>query len=107
MVLHTGLTDELLDEGLAREILARLQGQRKKLALGYAERIAVTLRGSERLGRVVAAEGEQIMHEALCDELLVEMAEAGTELTEGEGWVVDQVQGEQIALRVQIRGMPS
>ncbi|MBW2459093.1 MAG: class I tRNA ligase family protein, partial [Deltaproteobacteria bacterium] len=107
VVLHTGLTDELLDEGLAREVLARLQAQRKKLDLGYTEHIAVILCGSDRLTRVVAAQAEQIMREALCDELQVEVAEPGSELPAGEGWLLDKIQDEQLALRVETRGSPS
>ncbi|RLB62505.1 MAG: isoleucine--tRNA ligase, partial [Deltaproteobacteria bacterium] len=107
VVLHTGLTDELLDEGLAREVLARLQGQRKKLDLGYTDHIAVTLRGSERLARVVTAEGEQLMREALCDELQFQLVDGESELPDEEGWVLDEVQGEQVALRVLPQGSAS
>jgi isoleucyl-tRNA synthetase len=107
VVLHTGLTDELLDEGLAREVLARVQAQRKKLDLGYTERIAVTVRGSERLTRVVAADGDHLMREALCDELQVEVAPAGSEPGGEDGWLLESIQDEQVALRVEPRGAPS
>jgi isoleucyl-tRNA synthetase len=65
VVLHTQLTDELLDQGLAREILSRVQGLRKELSLGYAERITVAVSGSERVQRVVRERGALIVSEAL------------------------------------------
>lgn len=38
-MLHTELTEALVDEGLVRELLARVQGARKDMALGYTDRI--------------------------------------------------------------------
>jgi isoleucyl-tRNA synthetase len=77
VVLHTALDQPLLDEGLAREILAWVQGQRKQLSLGYTERIGVTVRGSERVGRVVAAHKAHIASESLADSIDVELGEPG------------------------------
>jgi isoleucyl-tRNA synthetase len=76
VVLHTELTPALLDEGLAREVLARLQGQRKQLALGYTDRIVVTIHGDERVQRVVEAYRDHLIGEALCSELKVSALEA-------------------------------
>jgi isoleucyl-tRNA synthetase len=65
VVLHTQLTDELRDQGLARELLSRIQGLRKELSLGYTDRIAVAVSGPARMLRVVEEHGRTIASEAL------------------------------------------
>lgn len=94
VVLHTALDDGLLDEGLAREVLALLQSHRKRLALGYTDRIAVELRAGERVGRVVEAHRAHIEREALCKHLTV------AALTGDEDDTVN-AQSEPLALRVE------
>ncbi|WP_437804902.1 isoleucine--tRNA ligase [Sorangium sp. So ce1078] len=70
VVLHTGLTDVLRDEGLGREILSRVQGLRKELDLGFTERIRLALDGSERARKVAEASRELLTQEALAAELV-------------------------------------
>ncbi|HLM45565.1 MAG TPA: DUF5915 domain-containing protein, partial [Myxococcaceae bacterium] len=45
VVLHTELTEALVDEGLVRELLARVQGARKDMDLGYSDRIRLWVDG--------------------------------------------------------------
>lgn len=71
VVLHTELSEELLDEGLAREVLARVQAVRKDLNLGYTERIRLALGGSERMQRVCDKHREVLMSESLAEELQI------------------------------------
>ena len=96
VVLHTGLDQQLLDEGLAREVLARLQGQRKQLDLGYTDRIKVQLRGGDRIQRVVDTHREHLIHEALCSELTVASSEAAS-----DDWEQTTIQGEAFAYLVE------
>lgn len=77
VVLHTKLTDELLDEGLGRELLSRVQGLRKELDLGFTERIRLGIDGSERVKRVAEACKETLMQEALATS--VEIGAGGVE----------------------------
>jgi isoleucyl-tRNA synthetase len=49
VILHTALDQELLDEGLARELGSRLSAMRKDLGLGFVERVEVTVDGSPRV----------------------------------------------------------
>ena len=49
VVLHTALTDALVEEGLFREVLNRVQTFRKELDLEYTGRIRLTLEGADRL----------------------------------------------------------
>ncbi len=65
VVVHTALTDELRDEGLAREILSRVQGLRKDIQLGFTDRISLAIEGSDRVKRVVEQAQEEIAREAL------------------------------------------
>ena len=92
VVLHTALDDELRDEGFAREVLAKIQAHRKKLALGYTDRIAVVVRGGDRVAEVVEKHRAHIEKEALCASLAVE-ALVGDE--------TDKIQGEDIEVIVE------
>lgn len=65
VVLHTVLTDDLKDEGLAREILSRIQGLRKDIQLGFTDRISLSVDGSDRVKRVVDGARADISSEAL------------------------------------------
>jgi isoleucyl-tRNA synthetase len=59
VVLHTALTEELVDEGIFRELLSRIQATRKELGLEFTDRIELFVDGTERLSRVArAGEGE-------------------------------------------------
>jgi len=99
VVLHSELTDELLDEGLMREVLARLQGQRKQLDLGYTDRIHVTVRGDERARSVVDQFRDHISKEALCADLAVEPLAGDEDQT--KGWDVAEAQGCRFAILVE------
>ena len=65
IVLHTALTEDLRDEGLAREILSRVQGLRKDIQLGFTDRISLAIDGSDRIKRVVEAARDEVCREAL------------------------------------------
>lgn len=71
VVLHTTLDDQLVDEGLERECLSRVQAVRKELNLEYTARINVCIDGSDRIRRVVQAAKEHIAKEALANSLVV------------------------------------
>ena len=71
VVLHTELTEALVDEGLVRELLARVQAARKDLALGYTDRIRLWVDGDARVRRVAEAARESISRETLAAELHV------------------------------------
>ena len=60
---------ELLEEGLVRESLRRLQMTRKDLRLGYAERIRLTLYADEELYGALERARDRLRSDLLCDEL--------------------------------------
>ncbi|XXF80384.1 isoleucine--tRNA ligase [Myxococcaceae bacterium GXIMD 01537] len=71
VVLHTELTEALVDEGLVRELLARVQGARKDMDLGYTDRIRVWVDGDARVKRVTDEARELISRETLASEIHV------------------------------------
>jgi isoleucyl-tRNA synthetase len=69
VVLRTRLSDALLEEGLFREVLNRVQALRKELDLEYSGRIRLSLAGSERLLDAVRARRELLEAETLAVEV--------------------------------------
>ncbi len=65
VVLRTTLTPELLEEGLYREVLNRVQAFRKELDLEYTGRIRLALEGPERLLAAVRPRAEALAAETL------------------------------------------
>jgi isoleucyl-tRNA synthetase len=65
VVMHTTLSEELIDEGILRELLSRIQATRKDLGLAFTDRVELLIDGSERLIRVAKAGSEQITRECL------------------------------------------
>ncbi len=65
VALETGLTPELEQEGLARELVSRLQNLRKSEGLEVSDRIQVRFRGSEVVQAAVSEHREFIMAEIL------------------------------------------
>ncbi len=65
LALHADLNEDLLEEGLAREVINRVQTRRKELQLGYTDRIDVVIRGDEAVQRAVTRFKSTIQHETL------------------------------------------
>jgi isoleucyl-tRNA synthetase len=65
LVLDTQVTAELRSEGLAREVISRLQGQRKVLDLDYVQRIRVQYLAEGELAAAVERHKAFIMEETL------------------------------------------
>jgi isoleucyl-tRNA synthetase len=89
VVLRTTLTDALIEEGLYREVLNRVQAFRKELDLEYSGRIRLTLAGAPRLLDAVRARVESLSSETLAivvelDRQPVEGAEVSETVVDGE-----------------------
>jgi isoleucyl-tRNA synthetase len=63
--LVTDLTPELVDEGLVREFVRRVQSLRKDADLDIADRIHLYYTASERLTRAITSFQDYIMEETL------------------------------------------
>ena len=70
------VTLELKREGLARELISRVQRMRKEAGLAVSDRIALTVVGTDEVRAVIEAHGEWIASEVLATELVT-----GEELT--------------------------
>ncbi|HVS01478.1 MAG TPA: isoleucine--tRNA ligase [Thermoanaerobaculia bacterium] len=69
VALDTHLTPELVAEGLAREVVHRIQQARKEAKLDYADRIRVRYRAAPELAAAIAAHRDTIAGETLALEL--------------------------------------
>ncbi|MBM7842954.1 isoleucine--tRNA ligase [Herpetosiphon giganteus] len=76
VALVTTLTDELLREGIAREIVRNLNDARKAADLAITDKINATLGSEVDLAAVVAEYGDYIKGETLCENLSVGDASA-------------------------------
>ncbi len=69
IALDTELDEDLVLEGLARELINRVQNLRKDSGLQVSDRIALSILDGPELRRVVEAHGERIARETLAVEL--------------------------------------
>ncbi|MCC8164681.1 MAG: isoleucine--tRNA ligase [Planctomycetes bacterium] len=77
VVLDATLTDELEWEGLAREIINRIQTIRKELDLPFEARIRVRLGAGGKAARAAVEHGETIAAETLASDYKVEWEDIG------------------------------
>ena len=71
VALDVNVTPELAREGLARELVSRLQNLRKESGLEVTDRIALRLSGPEAVIDAVKSHRAYIMAETLADELTI------------------------------------
>lgn len=80
VALHADLDEDLRQEGLAREVINRIQGARKDLDLAYSARIRLRVGGDEAVLAAVERFREHIAKETLAVELEVVAGPAADEL---------------------------
>jgi isoleucyl-tRNA synthetase len=78
VVLETTITEALEREGLARELVSRVQGLRKELDLPFEARIALRIGTGGSLARAALEHRETIASETLATDLAVEFEDLGT-----------------------------
>ncbi len=79
VALEVELTDELKQEGMAREIINRVQNIRKESGLEITDRISITLAPQAEIETSVKAFGEYIKTQVLADSIEI-AANDGTEV---------------------------
>ncbi|MBI5618090.1 MAG: isoleucine--tRNA ligase [Gammaproteobacteria bacterium] len=88
VALDTHVTEELIQQGFAREVVNRIQKMRKTLDLALTDRIAVNYQASPKLDRAIAESSDYLSREVLATALgpavppagnLVEVFEIGEE----------------------------
>ena len=67
--IDTAITPELADEGLARELVHRIQNMRKAAGFEIADRISLYYSDAQRLRRVFADYGDYVREETLAEEI--------------------------------------
>ncbi|HLA41238.1 MAG TPA: class I tRNA ligase family protein, partial [Candidatus Glassbacteria bacterium] len=69
VVLATALTEELVAEGIARELVNKIQNMRKSAGFEVLDRIEVGVESSARVDSAVEVFGDYIRRETLCQNL--------------------------------------
>ncbi len=70
VVLHTTLTEALVEEGLVRDLVSKIQQARKEIGLEFTDRVRLWIGGSERLRRIVAESCAHLSTECLAGEVV-------------------------------------
>ena len=70
VAITTTITPELADEGLARELVRRLQDMRREAGFALSDRITTWYAGDADVARVMASQGDYIRAETLTTELI-------------------------------------
>ena len=70
VILNTNLTDELIKEGIARELVRKVQSIRKELDLVITDHITIYYHGSEVLDKVIELFEDYIKNETLADNII-------------------------------------
>jgi isoleucyl-tRNA synthetase len=94
VILETTLDDELKDLGLFREVLNRVQGARKDLALEYTDRVRIGVTGTARATRIVGNHQDELAREALA------VSVSTSALPEGGRVVDEEIDGEAMKIGV-------
>ena len=69
VAVTTAITPELADEGLARELVRRIQDMRREAGFDLSDRITTWVNGEADITRVLSGQGEYIRAETLSTEL--------------------------------------
>jgi isoleucyl-tRNA synthetase len=83
VALHAELDEDLREEGLAREVVSRIQGLRKQEQLGYTDRIRLHVGGDARVVAAVHRFRDYVAQETLTSEWVA--AGAGATASEVDG----------------------
>ena len=70
VVLSTELTPELVNEGIYREFLSRVQALRKELGLEYTQRIRLAVGCPDSVESIITDRRDHFLKETLCVELV-------------------------------------
>ena len=76
VILDTTLTEELLLEGMAREVVSKLQNMRKEMDLDIQDHINVLYSGSEKIKECFTKYENFIKQETLADSLSLESTDS-------------------------------
>ena len=93
VVLCTDLSQELIEEGFARELISKIQTMRKEADFEVMDRIRVGYTGSDKIVDIFDKKGDFIASEVLAKEIVTE---------NGQGYTKDwKINGEDVTLTVE------
>ena len=93
VVLDTNLTPELIDEGLVREVVSKVQSMRKAAGFEVADHITLYAAGNTRLEKLLLGNEKAVLSDVLGDELIIGRA---------AGYAQEMnINGEQVTLGVE------
>lgn len=98
VALDTDLTSDLIDEGFLRELVSKIQNQRKESGFEVQNRIKVYLAGSEKLLALAEKFSEALMDDVLAVEI-ANLSDAPAGIQEAQVW---DINGENIEVALEV-----
>lgn len=96
VALSTVLTEELLDEGFARELVNKIQNMRKSAGFEVMDKIVVDVQASERLYKAIDLFEEYIKKETLAQKI----TKTGQKTEFSEEWDINGQKAEISVTRI-------
>ncbi|MCQ2433155.1 MAG: DUF5915 domain-containing protein, partial [Clostridia bacterium] len=93
VVFDTNLTPELLEEGMVREIVSKIQTMRKDSGFEVMDHIKVAVKGNEKVADIMKRNEESVKADTLCEEVLYDAA-----LAHEKEW---NLNGEKVTISVE------
>ena len=94
VAVDIAITAELLEEGIARELVHRIQNLRRAAGFELTDRIVTFFRGPEEVARVMGSFGQYIKQETLSEDLVL------GEPIEGSHSEMSKIEGSELVLGV-------
>ena len=94
VAVDIAITAELLEEGIARELVHRIQNLRRAAGFELTDKIVTFFRGPEAVARVMGSFGQYIKQEALSEDLVL------GEPIEGSHSEMSKIEGSELVLGV-------
>ncbi len=92
VAIDTTLTEELITEGMVRELVSKIQTMRKEAEFNVTDHIAITVSGSKVVTEIAVAKSSEISGDTLADSL-----EIGDPIGFAKDW---DINGEQVTLGI-------
>lgn len=95
VVLDTALTPELIEEGMVREVVSKVQSMRKDSDFNVTDHIVLGIADNQRVAEIVKKNSAEIMSDVLADEITYGVAEGHV-----QSW---DINGEKTTIAVKVK----
>jgi len=68
--INTVLTEDLIEDGYVREMISKIQNQRKSTGLEVTDRIVLSYSGNDKLGAIIEKQKDFIASEVLASSIV-------------------------------------